>query len=69
MFFGFKQGDLTVQLNIADDEELQDQFAIVEKVKEMSAYWSQFKKFTLHMHSPASDDPGIPPDPARNPSV
>jgi hypothetical protein len=61
MYFRFKQNDLTVHLDI-DDSELpnQDQFAVIEKLKEMSVYWGQFKKMSLHMNSPSPEDTGTP---------
>ena len=71
MYFRFKQGDLVVHLDI-DDAELpnQDQFAVIEKLKEMSVYWCQFKKMSLHMNSPPlEDNTGTPTQSPTNPSA
>jgi hypothetical protein len=69
MYFRFKQGDLAVHLDIDDAELLaQDQFAIIEKLKEMSVYWCQFKKMSLHMNSPSPEDnTGTPVQSPPNP--
>jgi hypothetical protein len=70
MYFRFKQGDLVVHLDI-DDAELpnQDQFAVIEKLKEMSVYWCQFKKMSLHMNSPAPEEIVNPTLSPPNPSA
>jgi hypothetical protein len=69
MFFGITQNDTLVRVDI-DEQSVPagvDQFTILEKVKQMIEYWSQFDKVVIHIQKPAPQEPAKPMAPLITP--